>query len=197
VTVDGTTESGRDESGEGDEANGEHASANPSTPPPPEVATREPESAGSMADEEVMLTAGETISIRNRWGLSLTLGAGALVDPQRDAVALASLRVAHGLTPKLAFGVDLTVLASPGADRDRLAVALMGALLRGGLLDGRLTLDLSVGPELASDPGLGYQVGARFGRRIGFVLRWDGAVLAGDNGAFHRASATAGLSLDF
>src|SRR5262249_24600965 len=141
----------------------------------------------ALEDEEVMLVTGEATSITHHgWGFSFTLGAGALVDPERDALGLASLRVVHGLSPKLALGVDLTAIGAPGADRDRYAIALMAALLRGGLFDGRLVLDAGVGPELASDPGVGYTVGARFGRRIGFVLRWDGAVLVGQDKTFHR-----------
>ena len=196
VTIDGTTTT--ETGGEVDE--GAATAPNAPTSPPPQEGRREvaAETGAAYDSEEVLELAGETTSIaEHRWGFSFTLGAGALVDPQRDALGLASLRVAHGMTPRLAFGIDLTALAAPGADRDRYAVALMAALLRGGMLDGRLSLDLGLGPELASDPGLGYEIGARYGRRVGFVLRWDGAVLVGQDKTFHRASATAGLSVDF
>lgn len=167
----------------------------PTAPPPPrEVAT------GATLDydaEEVLAVEGSPL-IERRWSFALTVGAGALVAPSRDAAGLASVRVLRGLTPTTAVGLDLTVLATPTADRDRVAVALMAALLRGGLFQGRLGFDLAVGPELASDPGLGYELGARFGRgRVGFVLRWDGALLLGTDRTIHRGGATVGVQVGF
>ncbi|HTJ47725.1 MAG TPA: VIT domain-containing protein [Kofleriaceae bacterium] len=163
--------------------------------PPPEVATAEP-----VYDtaEEVMVLGGASSFSEHRWGLSLTLGAGALVQPSTDAFGIGSLRVTRGLTPRLGIGFDLTVLAAPQADRDRVAVALMAALLRGGLFDNRITLHLGFGPELSSDPGLGYELGARYGLgRVGFVLRWDGAVLVGNDQTTTRGGASAAVQVDF
>jgi hypothetical protein len=150
-----------------------------------------------MEDREEVMLAGESVVAVRRWGFAVTVAGGALVAPSTDALGLASLRVERGLTSRLAYGLDVTALVAPGADRDRVAGALMGSLIGGGWLDGRLTFDLGFGPELSSDFGLGYEVGARYGSRVGFVLRWDGAVLFGDQKTVSRGSVTAGFQLGF
>jgi hypothetical protein len=144
---------------------------------------------------EVVMLAPGTYGAR-RWRFAFELGAGALVAPDRSVLGFASTRVERGLTSTLGVGLDVTVLVAPSAD-DRVAVALMGALLRGGLFGDRLAIELGVGPEIAKDPGLGYALAAHLGGRIGLVLRWDGAILAGPDGAVSRGSATAGLHVDF
>jgi Ca-activated chloride channel family protein len=197
-TVSGTVYPGAGQGGRGGEGRTDRGETEPRqnapSAPPPEVAA---EAARDYADEEVVLAGGEVTLASRRWSIALTLGGGVLVQPTHEGLGLASLRLQRGLTARLGYGIDLTALAAPGADRDRLAGALMGALFGGGFLDGRLTFDLGLGPEVSSDLGLGYEVGARFGHRVGFVLRWDGALLFGSDKTVTRGSATAGFQLDF
>ena len=53
------------------------------------------------------------------------------------------------------------------------------------------------GPRSPRIPASATRFGLHLGRKLGLALRWDGAVLFGDAGAFHRGAATLGVELSW
>ena len=140
---------------------------------------------------------GESIASAagRRFAIGVALGGSA----DGELVGALTARLVIPVGDRLATGGEIAVLASPGRSaEDRLAVALLAALGRTGLLDGWLTLDVGLGVRAAADPGLGYAGAIRVGPgRAGGLLRWDGGLVLDGGGLAHRGALTLGLELRF
>jgi Ca-activated chloride channel family protein len=184
------------EDGDREEVDRDGRSA-PTAPPEPrapragDTATRT--ESGAVADEAEVIEL--TAARDRRWRGALTLGAGGLLAPERGVALTIAARLEDRLSARSAIGFESALLVAPTADQ-RVALSLLAVALR-EVARGRLALEVGLGAQLGSDSGLGYTVGARVGHRVGFVLRWDGAVLSTDQGAVHRGQLTGGLELGF
>ncbi len=136
-----------------------------------------------------------SVGANRRWRGAVSLGAGGLLAPGPEGALTISARLEHRLTARTALGLESALLVAPTADQ-RVAVSILATALR-GVAHGRLALAFGLGAQLGRDSGLGYAVAAHVGRRIGLVLRWDGAVLSTPQGAAHRVQVTGGVELGF
>ncbi|MCE9574498.1 MAG: hypothetical protein K8W52_15225 [Deltaproteobacteria bacterium] len=160
-------------------------------PPAPVATSGEADSYRAEASEVVSLSG----SASQRWRGALSIGAGGLLTPEREVALAISARIEQRLTPRTAIGLETALLVAPTADH-RVAVSVLATALR-SLAHGGFALEFGLGAQLGADSGLGYAIAARVGRRVGLVLRWDGAVLSTEQGADHRAQVTGGVELGF
>jgi Ca-activated chloride channel family protein len=144
--------------------------------------------AGADAEGTISLSASE--SRRDGRGIYFGLratGGLVLAEDTRRAMGAIAGRLAARLGP-VEVGPDLS-LWLVGEDRDVVGRTLLSATLT-GLFDGWLDVGIGVGAHIGTDTGAGYAGSLRFGRGwLTPTLRWDGAVVRGDDGELHSAGA--------